>query len=336
MFNIETQIRDVHLNTPIFNASGCMCTTNDELQLLYDCKDCGAIVSKSSTLNHRTGNKMPRYHDNDLGSINSTGLANNGHNFYKEYWKMWDKKPFFLSIAVDENIINILDEIEDEDDNDHNTIVQNRKNNVIELNISCPNLIGKPQLSYNFEEMDETLCKIFEKNYSMKIGLKLSPYFDPLHMDMACDIIQKYKINHITTINSIGNGLLIDSNTNKPCIKPKNGFGGIGGDYCKPTALANVYHFSKNLNNIPIIGCGGVKSGEDVYEHILCGASAVQIGTHLIKTGTQCFTTINEELRELMCKKGYNCLNDFRGCLEDFDTSPSSSSSLEPDSSSLS
>jgi len=67
-------------------------------------------------------------------------------------------------------------------------------------------------------------------------------------------------------------------------IRPKNGFGGIGGEYIKPTALANVHAFYQRLNpEIQIVGTGGVLTGRDAFEHILCGASMVQIGTTLHK-----------------------------------------------------
>ncbi len=67
-------------------------------------------------------------------------------------------------------------------------------------------------------------------------------------------------------------------------IRPKNGFSEIGGEYVKPTALANVHAFYQRLNpEIQIIGTGGVLTGRDVFEHILCGASMVQIGTTLHK-----------------------------------------------------
>lgn len=83
-------------------------------------------------------------------------------------------------------------------------------------------------------------------------------------------------------MNSIGNGLYIEDES--VVIKPKNGFGGIGGDYIKPTALANVHAFYQRLKpEIQIIGTGGVKSGRDAFEHILCGASMVQVGTALQK-----------------------------------------------------
>ena len=86
-----------------------------------------------------------------------------------------------------------------------------------------------------------------------------------------------------------------------PLIKPKNGFGGIGGDYIKPTALANVRKFYELLrDDIAIIWCGGVKSGAEALEHMVCGASAVQIGTQLMREGVACFDRIAQELKVLM------------------------------------
>ena len=98
-------------------------------------------------------------------------------------------------------------------------------------------------------------------------------------------------------------------------IAPKGGLGGIGGDYCKPIALANVRQFYELLKDtdIDIIGCGGIKSGQDVYEHILCGATAVQIGTHLVKTGTGCFNRILNELKEILDDRS---LDEIRGKLK--------------------
>lgn len=121
----------------------------------------------------------------------------------------------------------------------------------------------------------------------------------------------------MTCCNSIGNGLVIDFENESTVIKPKNGHGGIGGDYIKPIALANVRQFYKNLGNkLDVIGCGGVKSGRDVFEHILAGASAVQIGTSLYKNGPEHFNIILGELEDIMRKKKYVYLSDFKGKLQ--------------------
>ena len=103
-------------------------------------------------------------------------------------------------------------------------------------------------------------------------------------------------------------------------IRPKNGFGGIGGEYIKPTALANVHAFYQRLKpEIQIIGTGGVLTGRDAFEHILCGASMVQIGTTLHKEGVSAFERITAELKAIMEDKGYASLEDFRGKLHYID-----------------
>ena len=96
-------------------------------------------------------------------------------------------------------------------------------------------------------------------------------------------IIAKYPINFITCINSIANGLVIDTVKECPVIYPKSGFGGIGGNIVKPTALANVRQFYNLLSpKMSVIGCGGVLTGEDAFHHLLAGASAVSVGTSLM------------------------------------------------------
>ena len=98
------------------------------------------------------------------------------------------------------------------------------------------------------------------------------------------------------------NGLYIEDES--VVIRPKNGFGGIGGEYIKPTALANVHAFYQRSNpQIQIIGTGGVLTGRDAFEHILCGASMVQVGTTLHKEGVCAFDRITNELKAIMTEK---------------------------------
>ena len=105
---------------------------------------------------------------------------------------------------------------------------------------------------------------------------------------------------------------------NSTHIRPKDGCGGIGGTYLKPTGLSNVWNFYKvfkKLNSdIKIIGCGGIKSGVDAYEYILCGAYMVQVGTEFYKD-TKCLNRIQIELKNLMKWKKYKSYEDFRGKL---------------------
>lgn len=131
------------------------------------------------------------------------------------------------------------------------------------------------------------------------------------------DILNKFPLSFVTCINSIGNGLFIDAEKEEVVIKPKNGFGGFGGEYAKPTALANVRMFYTLLKpEIAIIGCGGVLTGKDVFEHLLCGASMVQVGTQFMKESSEVFPRLITELEQVMQEKGYKSIQDFRGKLK--------------------
>jgi dihydroorotate dehydrogenase (fumarate) len=297
------------------NAAGVRCTTENDLVVLNNSAS-GAVITKSCTLLSRKGNPLPRYYDNDILSINSSGLPNLGYMFYMNLPQKYKfTKPYIISVSglsFEDNIM-IVEEIINYNDNDANIIAG------IELNLSCPNIIGKSQTGYNFEEMDKLLgavAKIISKSSCslFHFGIKLPPYFDEYHFKTAADIINKYNVDSITCINSLGNGLVVNPVNETIVIKPKNGFGGIGGQAIKATALANVHKFA-NLTNCDIIGCGGITNGQDVFEHILCGASAVQIGTELYKDAAA-IERITNEFMSIMRQKGYTNINQIKNKLK--------------------
>ncbi len=148
----------------------------------------------------------------------------------------------------------------------------------------------------------------------------MPPYFDLAHFDEMAKILNKYPLTYINSINSIGNALFIDPATDSVVIKPKDGFGGLGGEYVKPTALANVRAFYTRLKpEIKIIGTGGIRNGQDAYEHLLCGASMLQIGTELQKEGPAIFERLTKELAAIMKEKGYQSISEFHGKLKTID-----------------
>lgn len=301
--DISTKIADINLKSCIYNASGCHCYTEQQLLELNN-SDAGAVLTKSCTMNYRLGNPKPKYYENELGSINSNGLENEGYKYYRDLnTKM--TKPYIISMSTLE-MDNALSMLQDYDNY--------KPKSVLEMNVSCPNIKDSPQVAYNFDKFEDSLRKIYELGTTLKMGFKLSPYFDPYHINKVSEILTLYPVEYVTCINSYGNGIMVDTETLKPVIKPRNGLGGIGGDYCKPIALANVYQLYKSIGDkIDIIGCGGVKSGQDVIEYISCGAVAVQIGTHLMKTGTKCFEQINNEIYNLMKKQNIKKIIDLKG-----------------------
>ncbi|KKF56073.1 dihydroorotate oxidase [Streptococcus uberis] len=311
MVSTATQIAGFNFDNCLMNAAGVYCMSKEEL-LEIETSAAGSFVTKTGTLEAREGNPEPRYSPTPLGSINSMGLPNMGYDYYLDLVldleKEANSKNHFISVVglSPEDTHTILKTL-------HSSAYQG----LVELNLSCPNVPGKPQIAYDFETTEQLLTEIFSY-YTKPLGVKLPPYFDIVHFDQAAAIFNKFPLAFVNSVNSIGNGLVIDDET--VIIKPKNGFGGIGGDYIKPTALANVHAFYQRLNpSIQIIGTGGVKSGRDAFEHILCGASMVQIGTALQEEGPEIFTRITEELKQIMVEKGYQRLDDFRGKLHYLD-----------------
>ncbi|CAM3080523.1 dihydroorotate oxidase [Streptobacillus felis] len=311
MITTKTRIGNFEFNNCIMNAAGVYCYDKEELEKVLN-SEAGTFVTKTATLNVREGNPTPRYKDTELGSINSMGLPNLGFDYYLDYLlELQDKYPnrtFIFSLVglSKEETHTLLKKVQNSD-----------FKGLVELNLSCPNVPGKPQIAYDFDTTETILKEVFEY-FNKPLGLKLPPYFDLVHFDQAAEIFNKFPIVFINCINSIGNGLVIEDE--KVVIKPKNGFGGIGGEYVKPTALANVHAFYKRIRkDINIIGTGGVLTGRDVFEHILCGASMVQIGTTLHKEGPEVFSRITNELKEIMKEKGYSSIEEFRGKLKYMD-----------------
>jgi len=303
----ETKIAKIKFDSYICNASGPIDSTLEELKKIAE-SNSSAIIMKSCTIEMREGNQKPRYAELPMGSIQSMGLPNLG---YKEYIKIATKlkkynKPIIASIAG----------LSIEDYKQMTQAFQNSEVDLIEINLSCPNIEGKPEVAYDFKQIEKILNEI-SKLGNKPLGLKLPTYYNTFQFKKMAELIEKYDINFITCINSIGNTLVIDPKKETPIIKPKRGFGGLCGDYIKPFALANVRTFYEILGGkISIFGVGGIKSGSDAFEFLLAGADAVQVATILKKEGTSCFKRINKELEEIMQKKGYSSIEEIKGKLK--------------------
>ncbi len=303
-----TTIAGVAFPSCFMNASGALCVTRDEL-LALGRSHAGAIVTKSMTVEPRQGNPSPRYYGFSGGSINSMGLPNLGYRAYAELIPELKRfgKPVIASVAgLVEDDFPIIAEA-----------INAAGPDLIEVNLSCPNIPGKPQIGYD-AEASERLMKRVRKIITVPMGVKLPPYFDPAHHTLMGNVIGRCGVDFLNLINSVGNGLIVDPKTEAAVIKPKGGFGGLGGAIIKPVALANVRAFWKHFDGrMPIIGTGGVVNGGDAFEHVLCGASAVQVGTVLVEEGIDVFARLEKELAACLAGKGYQSIADCRGGLKE-------------------
>ena len=161
--DLSTQISGINLDSYLINASGPKCTTWEELEVIGKSAS-AAIVTKSCTMEYREGNPEPRYSDLPLGSIQSMGLPNLG---YKAYLEMVPQlkalgKPVVVSISgfsIEDNIEMV-------------SAFQNSDVDLIEVNFSCPNIPGKAQVAYDFEQTESALAaltKLGDKMLSNKV-----------------------------------------------------------------------------------------------------------------------------------------------------------------------
>ena len=261
---LPIKIAGIEIKNPIIVASGFLGLSQDIFNRLYEL-GAGAIVSKSISLSPREGYRNPTIVPLKGNSyINAVGLANPGLEFFlKEI--LHNKIPLFVSI-VGSNIEDFAE-----------LVNKLKKLNILgfELNLSCPHVekmgmeIGDdPKAVFN-------IIKIIKKNSTkplfVKVGLGNS------------DIIKTAKLaeeagaDGITAINTI-RAMKIDTETGYPVLENK--IGGLSGASLKPIGVRCVYELKKNIQ-IPIIGCGGILSHEDVIEYLMAGASAVQIGSIL-------------------------------------------------------
>lgn len=306
MAEVSIEICGVRFPSAAINAAGAKDVSAGDLEALGQ-SEAGAIVIKTTTKAFRSGNDLPRWHTDGMGSINSMGLPNLGIERYLELvpvLRRWNK-PLIASVSG----------IEEGDNEEMIAAYDKAGVDMIEVNLSCPNLAGKGQLGYDLDASREMLASC-RKITKRPMGAKLPPYFDGFQFERMAAVLKETGADFVVTINSVGNTLIIDPEKEEKMIAPNGGFGGLGGSYVKPISLANVHKFSQLLD-LPIVGVGGVSSGVDAFEHLLAGASAVGVGTALVNEGPAVFTRLNAELRTVLEEHGYDGPAAARGKLKD-------------------
>lgn len=302
-----TTIAGVKFDSYACNASGVKCTTLEELKELGR-SDSSAIVIKSSTMKLQKWNDGPRWQylgKNDM--VQSNGLQNLGCEAYIAYSKKLKKygKAIIGSIAgssIGEYVTMV-------------TAYQKSDVDLIEVNISCPNIPEKSQVGRDFEQT-EAVLKVIQNLGHKPIGLKLPAYDDPAHWNKMAELILRYNISFISCINSIGNVLIIDAFSRSTVIKPKQGFAGLCGASILPQSLANVRAFYDRLEGrVSIFGVGGVNDGESAFKMLLAGADAVQVGTAYERNDSRIFTNINRELIEMLEYHHFSSVQEAKGQL---------------------
>ncbi len=265
--NLTIHIGNTSFENPIWVASGTF-GYGTEAPELVDVNQLGAIVTKSITRQPREGNPPPRIVETASGMINSIGLANIGvEKYIKDLLQIYEGLSTKIIVNIAGTDIREYVEIMEMVESVSSVIAG------YEINISCPN-VKKGGMEFGVDcemtaKLTETLRGITERLLIMKLSPNVS---DIVSIGMSAENAGADAVSAINTVV----GMSINAKTGMSDIFTT--YGGLSGPAIKPIGLAAVHKLYQQLS-IPIIGIGGIVSGEDAVEYMLAGATAVQVGT---------------------------------------------------------
>ena len=263
---LATTLCGIPLRNPVITASGTF-GYGIEFEKLLDLNQLGAIVTKGLSREPIAGNPAPRLWNAEMGMINSVGLQNVGVRAF-----IRDKLPKLrrYTVPVFANVFGYRDE-------DYLEVVRTLEDAAgiaaYELNVSCPNTKHGGMFFSSDPGLLSDLVSRIRPLTRRPLIVKLSPNVDRIQ-PVAC-AAQDSGADALSLVNTFVS-LAIDVKTRKPRIGA--GFGGLSGPAIKPLALRLVYEAAQAVS-IPVIGLGGIRTGEDAAEFLIAGASAVQVGT---------------------------------------------------------
>lgn len=303
MTDISVTLGTVRLDNPIIPASGTF-GFGAEFAELYDLDILGSISFKGTTLEPRFGNPTPRIAECRSGMINSVGLQNPGIDavIAEELPRLRERfhKPI---------IANISGFSTDEYAECCRRIDAEPQVEIIEVNVSCPNVHNGGMAFGTSPESAAKVTRAVKEVTTKPVFIKLSPNVtDIVSIAKACE---DAGADGLTLVNTML-GMRIDIARRRPVIANK--IGGFSGAAIFPVALRMVWQ-AANACKIPVIGCGGIETAEDVVEMMMAGASAVQIGAANLRNPFVCKKII-EQLPATMERLGIERLSDIIGIVK--------------------
>jgi dihydroorotate dehydrogenase (NAD+) catalytic subunit len=263
--SLETHIGSLTLKNPVLTASGTF-GYGEELAQFVDLSQIGAIIGKTVTRAPRAGNAPPRTCETASGMLNAIGLQNVGIDRYIE-----EKLPYLRALETPV-IVNVAGETIEDFAELTRRIGEQPNVAAIELNISCPNVAHG--LDYATDpHQAEAVVKAARSVTHLPLIAKLSP--NVTDISVIARAVEAGGADALSAVNTFV-GMAIDIRTRRPRLS--NGTGGMSGPAVKPLALRAVYRCAQAVK-IPVIGIGGIATGNDAIEFLLAGASAVQVGT---------------------------------------------------------
>ena len=298
MLDMKVNLAGVELNNPIVVASGTF-GFGREFADYFPLSELGGICVKGLTVKRREGNPSPRIAETPSGILNSVGLQNPGVDYFCSYEMPWLKKQGTKIIAnISGNTLEEFAELAEK--------VSAAGVDLIEVNISCPNVKHGGLAFGTMPESAAAATKTVKEHATVPVMVKLSPNVTSI-VDIA-KAAEDAGADALSLINTLL-GMRIDLNSRRPVLH--NNTGGLSGPAVLPVAVRCLWQV-KNAVSIPLLGMGGVSKGEDAVELMMAGANAVAVGT-------ACFTDprtpvlVKEGLRNWCEARGIESVSSLTG-----------------------
>lgn len=300
MTDLRVKIADIEFKNPLIAASGTY-GFGKEYDEYYDISKIGGVSTKGLTLKPKDGNEGIRLFETPSGLMNSIGLENPGIQAFidNELDFLLSKDLITLVNIGGNNIEDYLEAVR---------LISKTEAQMIELNISCPN-VKSGGMTFGIKTcVAKDVVKKVRDATDKPLIVKLSPNAnDIVEMAKACEEVGADALSLVNTFNAMA----IDIDRRKTVFNNKTA--GLSGPAIKPIALRMTYEVSKAVN-IPVIGMGGIQNYRDVIEFIMAGASAVQVGT-MNFTEPMIMANIAEDLEKYMKDNKIESFEEIRGII---------------------
>lgn len=300
MTDLRVKIADIEFKNPLIAASGTY-GFGKEYEEYYDISKIGGVSTKGLTLNPKDGNEGIRLFETPSGLMNSIGLENPGIQAFidNELDFLLSKDLITLVNIGGNNIEDYLEAVR---------LISKTEAQMIELNISCPN-VKSGGMAFGIKTcVAKDVVKKVRDITDKPLIVKLSPNAnDIVEMAKACEEVGADALSLVNTFNAMA----IDIDRRKTVFNNKTA--GLSGPAIKPIALRMTYEVAKAVN-IPVIGMGGISNYRDVIEFIMAGASAVQVGT-MNFTEPMIMANIAEDLEKYMNDNKIESFEEIRGII---------------------
>lgn len=295
---LSVEIAGVPFKNPIIAASGTF-GFGEEYHELYDVGCLGGISSKGLTLHPKDGNEGIRVWETASGMMNSVGLQNPGVEAFIDHG-IAQMRRFGNVLIANMGGHSMEDYITGA------TMLSNADIDMLELNISCPNVKSGGMAFGIKAEVAREVVTAVRKVCHKPLIVKLSPNAENIvDMAIACEEAGADALSLVNTFQAMA----IDIHKRKPVFN--NVYAGLSGAAIKPIALRMVHSVCKKVH-VPVIGIGGIYTAEDILEFVMAGAAAVQIGTVNFNSPMAGRDILNN-LSQLCQKEGIADINEIRG-----------------------